>query len=184
MGKGGPDLRTGDRLRTSAGTYVRIKSIEKWTAARERVHNFTVADLHTYYVMAGDAPVLVHNCDGEIYWVDENANMSAAARTYDSGAVGSRTGFAPALQYYKAGGNKLQQIKFDGYDAANGQLIDRKLAVTTFNKAYRQAQNQSLALEQNGYTGIWEVPDQAQAARARRIFNDLNITNITVRVVP
>jgi hypothetical protein len=44
-------------------------------------------------------------------------------------------------------------------------MIDRKLAVTTFAKAFRQAQNQSLALEQNGMSGVWEVLDAAQAAR-------------------
>jgi hypothetical protein len=46
-----------------------------------------------------------------------------------------------------------------------------------------QAINQSLALEQNGYTGMWEVPTQAEANRANAIFADLGITNIQVRVV-
>ena len=87
------------------------------------------------------------------------------------------------MQYYKAGGSTLSTIKFDGYDAAAGQMIDRKLAVTTFNKAHRQAINQSLALEQNGMTGLWEVPDAYQLGRANKIFSDLGITNITARIV-
>jgi Restriction endonuclease fold toxin 7 len=28
------------------------------------VHNLTVVDLHTYFVVLGDAPTLVHNCGG------------------------------------------------------------------------------------------------------------------------
>jgi cellobiose-specific phosphotransferase system component IIA len=28
------------------------------------VHNLTIAELHTYYVRAGSAPILVHNCGG------------------------------------------------------------------------------------------------------------------------
>ncbi|MEU4564120.1 polymorphic toxin-type HINT domain-containing protein [Actinoplanes sp. NPDC023936] len=47
-------------LRTSAGTYAQISAISHHTAST-RVHNLTVADLHTYYVAAGDQPVLVHN---------------------------------------------------------------------------------------------------------------------------
>ena len=54
------DLAPGMWLRTSAGTHVQIKAIKKWTAVQQ-VHNMTVSDLHTYYVLAGDTPVLVHN---------------------------------------------------------------------------------------------------------------------------
>ncbi|MEU9625187.1 hypothetical protein, partial [Streptomyces sp. NPDC048155] len=149
-----------------------------------RTYNLTVDGLHTYYVLAGATPILVHNCDGSVNWVNENANMSSAARAYDAGAAGSRAGVAPALQYYKAGGNSLSQIKFDGFDAANGVMIGRKVSVTTFNKTYRQAMNQSLALEQNGYSGRWEVPTAAEAARARKVLGGLLITNIRVGVVP
>ncbi|MET8827826.1 HYD1 signature containing ADP-ribosyltransferase family protein [Streptomyces sp. NPDC004610] len=56
------DLTSGQWLRTSAGTYVQITAVERWTAADATVHNLTVSDLHTYYVVAGVAPVLVHNC--------------------------------------------------------------------------------------------------------------------------
>jgi lipopolysaccharide/colanic/teichoic acid biosynthesis glycosyltransferase len=62
-------------------------------------------------------------------------------------------------------------------------MIDRKLAVMTFSKAYRQAQNQSLALEQNGMTGVWEVPNTAQIARGRAILGGQMITNIKIRIV-
>jgi hypothetical protein len=32
----------------------------------QRVYNLTVSDIHTYYVLAGDQPVLVHNCGDEV----------------------------------------------------------------------------------------------------------------------
>lgn len=36
----------------------------QWTTLGEgQAYNLTVADLHTYYVLAGETPVLVHNCD-------------------------------------------------------------------------------------------------------------------------
>jgi RHS repeat-associated protein len=58
------DLRAGEWLRTSAGTYVQVTAVERWTTLRAVVHNLTVSDLHTYYVVAGATPVLVHNCGG------------------------------------------------------------------------------------------------------------------------
>nr|WP_233361622.1 polymorphic toxin-type HINT domain-containing protein [Streptomyces sp. GMR22] len=59
------DLRTGQWLRTSAGTHLQITAVKHWTQ-QATVHNLTISDLHTYYVLAGATPVLVHNstpCD-------------------------------------------------------------------------------------------------------------------------
>ncbi|WP_052720987.1 polymorphic toxin-type HINT domain-containing protein [Actinoplanes rectilineatus] len=56
------DLHVGQLLRTGAGTRVQITAIERWVKPQVTVHNLTVDDLHTYYVLAGDTPVLVHNC--------------------------------------------------------------------------------------------------------------------------
>lgn len=54
------DLRQGEWLRTSVGTLVQITAVQRWTH-QSTVHNLTVSDLHTYYVLAGETPVLVHN---------------------------------------------------------------------------------------------------------------------------
>ncbi|MCY0940948.1 polymorphic toxin-type HINT domain-containing protein [Streptomyces antarcticus] len=176
-------LTSGEQLRQPNGTTLTVQTTRNYPHA-VTTYNLTVDDFHTYYVLAGATPVLVHNCDGEVHWVPENAHMSPQAQAYDSGATGSRPGVAPALQYYKPTGSKLAQVKFDGFDAMNGVLIDRKLAVTHRNKTYQQALNQSQALEQNGYSGRWEVPDATEARRARKLLGDLLITNIRVRIVP
>ncbi|MFC9650483.1 RHS repeat-associated core domain-containing protein [Streptomyces sp. NPDC056937] len=60
------DLRPGQWLRTGAGTIVQITAVEHWTVPDETVYNLTVGNLHTYYVLAGATPVLVHNC-GTVY---------------------------------------------------------------------------------------------------------------------
>ncbi|MER5604581.1 polymorphic toxin-type HINT domain-containing protein [Micromonospora tulbaghiae] len=57
------DLRAGQWLRTSAGTHVQISATRQWTEPAQ-VHNLTIDDIHTYYVVAGNTPVLVHNCNG------------------------------------------------------------------------------------------------------------------------
>jgi hypothetical protein len=40
---------------------VEVTKITKWSFSGQQVHNLTVADLHTYYVRAGAALLLVHN---------------------------------------------------------------------------------------------------------------------------
>ncbi|NUK67357.1 RHS repeat-associated core domain-containing protein [Streptomyces lunaelactis] len=57
------DLHPGQWLRTRAGTHVQVTAIKRWTQ-QATVYNLTVADIHTYYVLAGDTPVLVHNSNG------------------------------------------------------------------------------------------------------------------------
>ncbi|HWH01219.1 MAG TPA: polymorphic toxin-type HINT domain-containing protein [Pilimelia sp.] len=60
------DLRPGQWLRTSAGTWVQVKALKKWSE-HAQVFNLTIADIHTYYVLAGNTSVLVHNDGGEEY---------------------------------------------------------------------------------------------------------------------
>ncbi|MPY56807.1 sugar-binding protein [Streptomyces spongiae] len=89
------DLKAGQWLRTSAGTYVQVTAIERWTAASTTVHNLTVSDLHTYYVLAGATPVLVHNC-GEVA-VDTNAVTDALSGARTAEVDTALAGRAPVL---------------------------------------------------------------------------------------
>ncbi|MFD4658162.1 polymorphic toxin-type HINT domain-containing protein [Kitasatospora sp. NPDC058444] len=54
------DLKPGDELRDPAGQPRRVEDVRHWNTLQP-AYNLTVADLHTYYVLAGDLPVLVHN---------------------------------------------------------------------------------------------------------------------------
>ncbi|WP_052391606.1 DddA-like double-stranded DNA deaminase toxin [Streptomyces sp. NRRL B-24484] len=55
-------VKVGDTLRTDTGATAQVASIRHWTALQP-AYNLTVADLHTYYVMAGSVPLLTHNLD-------------------------------------------------------------------------------------------------------------------------
>ncbi|GFN06601.1 hypothetical protein Smic_51570 [Streptomyces microflavus] len=57
------DLIPGQRLQTSAGGRTQIAAIDRWTQDAA-VYNLTISNLHTYYVLAGVTPVLVHNSGG------------------------------------------------------------------------------------------------------------------------
>lgn len=57
-------LRTGQWLQTSAGTWVQISAVRSYDETTT-VYNLTVDDLHTYHVSSGEATALVHNTGGK-----------------------------------------------------------------------------------------------------------------------
>ncbi|MFI1188670.1 ricin-type beta-trefoil lectin domain protein [Streptomyces californicus] len=59
---GATNLKPGQWLQTGAGTQVQITAVGRWASSGATVHNLTVGNIPTYYVLAGSAPVLVHNC--------------------------------------------------------------------------------------------------------------------------
>ncbi len=135
----------------------------------------------------GDANLAAADAEGgPAKWVDERAHMSGDARSYQDTAHGARSNTttrapqAPELEY-KASDGSIQKVRFDGVDGR--VMIDRKKSVTTFPKSERQALRQSEALRQNGLTAVWEVPTDAEAARATKMLSKLGISNITIRVV-
>ncbi|MDH6125525.1 polymorphic toxin-type HINT domain-containing protein [Kitasatospora sp. GP82] len=56
------DLKPGDHLRGQDGTTIEVVAARPYHTDPHTAYNLTVADLHTYYVLAGATPVLVHNC--------------------------------------------------------------------------------------------------------------------------
>jgi hypothetical protein len=57
------DLKPGMTLLTDEGDTVIVTGNRAFTR-HARTYNLTVDDLHTYYVLAGETPILVHNSDG------------------------------------------------------------------------------------------------------------------------
>lgn len=60
------DLRAGDQLNTPGEGRALVDGAHRY-AAEARTYSLTVDEIHAYYVMAGNTPVLVHNdSDDEI----------------------------------------------------------------------------------------------------------------------
>jgi RHS repeat-associated protein len=55
------ELKRGQWLKSADGNLVQVAGTHAYQQ-HAVVYNLTVDDIHTYYVMAGDEPVLVHNC--------------------------------------------------------------------------------------------------------------------------
>ncbi|RSM48860.1 hypothetical protein DMA12_05485, partial [Amycolatopsis balhimycina DSM 5908] len=59
------NLQVGDRLQTADGSEASVEEVTPYHST-EVTYDLTIDELHTYYVYAGDVPVLVHNCGGEL----------------------------------------------------------------------------------------------------------------------
>ncbi|MDM4719572.1 SpvB/TcaC N-terminal domain-containing protein [Micromonospora sp. WMMA1363] len=77
------EIVPGTLLQTGSGSYIQVGAVRAWTQ-HQRVHNLTVADIHTYYVLAGNTPVLVHNCDldqGVYVFADKKSGLPYVGQT-------------------------------------------------------------------------------------------------------
>ncbi|MEW2506006.1 polymorphic toxin-type HINT domain-containing protein [Amycolatopsis sp. NPDC047767] len=84
------DLNAGDRLRNDDGTTVEVTNSRHWDAPA-RVRNLTVETDHTYYLVAGDRPVLVHNAScpsGKLSDPLPNGMNNKIASAYDDVKAG------------------------------------------------------------------------------------------------
>ncbi|WP_018347650.1 polymorphic toxin-type HINT domain-containing protein [Longispora albida] len=59
------ELQAGHELRTLDGSTVHVTLVANHTGSKQ-MRDLTVGDVHTYYVVTGTTPVLVHNCDNEV----------------------------------------------------------------------------------------------------------------------
>ncbi|WP_407841416.1 HYD1 signature containing ADP-ribosyltransferase family protein [Streptomyces sp. DSM 116496] len=61
------ELKPGTELLTNEGKIAKVAENRPFTET-VKTYNFTVEDLHTYYALAGDTPILVHNDCPETYY--------------------------------------------------------------------------------------------------------------------
>ncbi|MFE3502138.1 ricin-type beta-trefoil lectin domain protein [Kitasatospora sp. NPDC059160] len=80
-------LSEGHALKTVTGRPVRIAAVRS-AAGTKQMYNLTVAQLHTYYVVAGVTPILVHNkCDtgstpnATFHWDAKSQHASITVRS-------------------------------------------------------------------------------------------------------
>ncbi|WP_436845726.1 polymorphic toxin-type HINT domain-containing protein [Streptomyces shenzhenensis] len=182
-------LKPGMTLRTEDGDTVVVTANRPFTR-HARTYNLTVEGLHTYYVLAGKTPVLVHNSScwagkgGPGTWGTVNEAMSARAAAYQTRVTGVPNGL----------GYTVKGVKFDGFQA--GTLLDAKgPGYAGFVKDGRfrpwydgadgladQAQRQ---LNAAGGTPItWHVAEANAVTAMRNLFADRGISGIKIVHTP
>ncbi|GAA0734441.1 hypothetical protein GCM10010199_53540 [Dactylosporangium roseum] len=123
------DLRPGDQVRTADGAVATVTTVANRVGAAE-MRDLTVADIHTYYVIVGDEPILVHNNDGckktAVFGVQEHSNKLAndlrganPGRTYETYNDPKLARVAPG-EFRPAWMNRVSDAVHDsdGYDIA------------------------------------------------------------------
>jgi RHS repeat-associated protein len=106
------DLRPGAALRTHRGA-MRTVHATRHLPRNQTVRNLTVANLHTYYVLAGDTPVLVHNCGDRIVRhgpMNKGPLPEGVANTFRSGTYSAVTSDAPTTVYRVYAGGSGRQL--------------------------------------------------------------------------
>ncbi|MFI0797151.1 polymorphic toxin-type HINT domain-containing protein [Micromonospora rubida] len=88
------ELKPGDLLRTPDGPGIAVDKISPTAVRTDRAYNLTVVDIHTYYVLAGQTPVLVHNsgswCEvgpAEAQGIIQNAKGYGSGLKRDAGHI-------------------------------------------------------------------------------------------------
>jgi hypothetical protein len=117
------DLKPGTWLRTDAGERVRVMDVEPRTAQRQQVHNLTVGELHTFYVLAGDTQVLVHNsgpCTAKAGRPQEDAIAQKTGVKRNPGS-GQQTIAGP-----KTGKDRIPDFDVDDSVAKRGTMMESK----------------------------------------------------------
>ncbi|WP_418958856.1 polymorphic toxin-type HINT domain-containing protein [Streptomyces tritici] len=69
------DIETGDLLRVPSGATLTVAKVDRFTQ-RQTTHDLSVAGIHTYYVLAGTTPVLVHNTGPDCGVTDETLEQA------------------------------------------------------------------------------------------------------------
>ncbi|MGN9892070.1 golvesin C-terminal-like domain-containing protein [Micromonospora sp. L31] len=97
-------LNVGDWMQSASGAWVQIVSIKHFSR-HQRVHNLTVDGVHTYYVVAGGTPLLVHNDGEDLCEIareeardsdTNNTAVSAARDTYTGEVFTGESGALPS----------------------------------------------------------------------------------------
>ncbi|XVQ82666.1 DNRLRE domain-containing protein [Microbispora siamensis] len=140
-------LQAGAWLRTSAGTYVRVVSVQHRVAHRQRVYNLSVEDIHAYYVLAGDEAVLVHNQGSDPYYGRKGYTnyvlKDRNGKVYYSGMFGGSSTAASTQRRHKKNHNR--------FNPANGDYMELVPGTRTYAEA--RLMEQELSEKYGTYIG-------------------------------
>ncbi|MEW2505948.1 polymorphic toxin-type HINT domain-containing protein [Amycolatopsis sp. NPDC047767] len=153
------DLHVGDELQTADGSSAVVTEVTLYHTT-EVTYDLTINNLHTYYILAGQVSVLVHNCGGSEPGTPDNYTAGGHAVRYSLTAtvVGSD---AKTIRNFNnvlndgmhdviAHGKRNGLIEIDGEEVNGGQLVDAIRA----NPGYVEGQPCRLIVCHSGVSGV------------------------------
>ncbi|MCZ4371320.1 hemagglutinin repeat-containing protein [Vibrio diazotrophicus] len=180
------DIVRGDSSKVAKVTH----SSDNGSPSTESFHQENNFDLSKVEVLSiKDARKMTGKNSGLIFVQEPQGNFDKNFVQFESGTKGafsdvsSERKAVPAIRFDNPNPKGNNFVKFDGIEDDGTTLIDRKTALTTFDKQLQSIQRVSYALKQNPrFKGVFEFPNQKAADKAMDILIRENITNITVRV--
>ncbi|RKR88587.1 intein/RHS repeat-associated protein [Micromonospora pisi] len=109
------NLQPGERLLALDKTPATVTTT-RYYAGSEVMHDLTVDTDHTYYVVAGTTPVLVHNCIGTA--VNKSTGLSSGE--LEGAAIQARDSLATHLSR-SVSGRKMPNVAIGGYNMQTGE---------------------------------------------------------------
>ncbi|WEH28921.1 polymorphic toxin-type HINT domain-containing protein [Streptomyces sp. AM 3-1-1] len=110
-------LDVGTHLRTTTGDKATVTALRHYKK-HQRTYNLTVDVFHTYYVLAGETPVLVHNCAAP------NIRISPAASDWATKGAHMHVGSSEIRVFPNGDGG----VGFEGIRLSNGMASARDVA--------------------------------------------------------
>ncbi|WP_037907155.1 Hint domain-containing protein [Actinacidiphila yeochonensis] len=123
------ELHPGDLLQTPTGT-TRVTAVHRYHATTT-TYDLTIAGLHTYYVVAGGVPILVHNVNLVSNGTCSTATVSPqqladdARALHDTVGVGTRADRATTVATGQLGGELVYAVNQNGTSRAIRALAER-----------------------------------------------------------
>ncbi|WP_212841783.1 polymorphic toxin-type HINT domain-containing protein [Catellatospora sp. IY07-71] len=117
------DLVAGEQLLARDGTMPSVQRVDNLVGAKT-MYNLSVAELHTYYVLAGDTPVLVHNTGPACVVPGGVSNLRDGAHMTTNDAMDTAVEFLGAGYRDEGGGrfvskDGLRQVRLTDADLAH-----------------------------------------------------------------
>ncbi|WP_148283070.1 MULTISPECIES: DddA-like double-stranded DNA deaminase toxin [Kitasatospora] len=153
------DLKPGDHVRTPDGTELTVNTVYSYTTQPRTARNLTVADLHTYYVLAGNTPVLVHNTGpgcGEPGFVSDAAN-SLSGRRITTGQIFDASGNPIGPEITSGGGSLADRAQSYLADSPNIRNLPAKARYASADHVEAQY---AVWMRENGVTDASVVINQ------------------------
>ncbi len=170
------DLRPGDSLRTDDGTTATVLANQSYLR-KTTTYSLTVEGLHSFYVLAGDTPVLVHNSECKVLVLGVREHVGEA--TTNLKGYNFMDPKYERVEAYLPGG-----VPFTGWMSgvtnvlrSNGKIAVSLKGFDPPSGTYQQKFNQAVA---NGQGSNWRSTEWEMAQIAKyHARGDLDWDNVT-----
>jgi len=120
-------VRPGDVLPTPDGVRTVAALADRHEASPRTVYDLTVSGLHTFYAVAGDSPVLVHNCNDLVFDGKKFAGLAHTLDEHTEGVVSIQRAVELAIEKTRKYGHTTPNSLFIDQQTAQ-QVVDYALA--------------------------------------------------------